>query len=308
MARKLNSAFACPVIAVTVAVWLAVPSARAGQSKAGEERKGDREAVAGLVQEFVKSFNKGDAKAIAALFTQECEYYDDNTGETFRGRPAVERAYVQLFKAKPGGKFEVQSQSIRFVGRDTALDEGVARLQPAGAELPSSARYSCVCVREEGQWKVALAREWGADEDKLEDLAWLLGDWVATAKDLEVHTSFRWNNKKTMIVGETTVKKQGQVSSSLRQRIGLDPQTRQIRSWSVDKDGGRGQAHWVREGNSWLMDAEGTLPGGAATSAVNILTRNGPDAFTWRSVDRRIGGEEMPPTTPLKITRVKSGN
>ena len=61
----------------------------------------------------------------------------------------------------------------------------MARFVPIGSELPQSTRYSCVCVREDGQWKVALQCDWGADEAKLEDLSWLIGDWAAKTNDRE---------------------------------------------------------------------------------------------------------------------------
>jgi hypothetical protein len=162
-------------------------------------------------------------------------------------------------------------------------------------------------VRENGQWKVALVREWGAEQDKLEDLTWLLGDWVARSKDREVHMSFRWNDDRTMILNQSTVNEGGRVTSSATQRIGLDSETGQIRSWTSDKDAGQGQAFWVHDGNSWLLDTVGLLADGIETSSVNIISRIDNDHFNWRSVDRRIGGEELPATDPVKVVRQKPG-
>jgi uncharacterized protein (TIGR02246 family) len=290
--------------------WLepgAAARAEDGSEKAGtdQERQADREAIRKLAQEFSQAFEQGDAKAIAALYTPQCEYYDDNTGEMFRGREGIEQAFADLFRKRPKSKAVVQTLSIRFLGRDSALDEGWVRVQPTGSELPLSSRYSCLCVREDGQWKIALVRDWGAAQDKLEDLQWLIGDWVAKSKDREVHISFRWNENKTLILNQFTIKEGGRVAFSGTQRIGLDPQTGQIRSWTSDENGGRGQALWVRDGNSWLLDAFGLLADGTETSAVNILTRINNDHFTWRSVDRLIGGEELPATDPIKVVRTK---
>jgi uncharacterized protein (TIGR02246 family) len=269
-----------------------------------QERQTDREAIRTLAQEFSKAFEQGDAKAIAALYTPQCEYYDDNTGEMFRGREGIEQAFTDLFRKRPKSKAVAQTLSIRFLGRDTALDEGLVHIQPAGSE-PLSSQYSCLCVREDGQWRIALVREWGAAQEKLEDLLWLLGDWVAKSKDREVHISFRWNDNKTMILNQFTIKEADRVAFSGTQRIGRDPQTGQIRSWTSDGNGGRGQAFWVRDGNSWLLDANGLLADGTETSSVNILTRIDNDHFTWRSVDRQIGGEELPATDPIKVLRTK---
>jgi uncharacterized protein (TIGR02246 family) len=285
----------------------AIAGSEGGSEKPGtvQDRQADKHAIRKLAHEFSQAFEKGDAKAIAALYTPQCEYDDENSGEMFRGREGIEQAFADLFKKRPRSKILVESDSIRFLGRDTALDEGFVRLQPGSSELPLSSRYSSLCVREDGQWKIALVREWGAAQDKLEDLDWLLGNWVAKTKDREVQMSFRWNENKTMILNQFTTKEGGRVTLSGTQRIGLDPQTGQIRSWTSDENGGRGQALWIRDGKSWLLDAIGSLADGTETSAVNILTRIDNDHFIWRSADRRISGEEQPATDPIKVVRTK---
>jgi uncharacterized protein (TIGR02246 family) len=276
-----------------------------GQQNDQTDRKSDREAIAKLGQQFREAFEKGDARAIAAFYTEQCEYYDDSTGEAFRGRAQVEKAYANIFKNRQGRKILVQSKSLRFLGLDTAIQEGLVRLEPVASELPVSTRYSCVLARENGQWKVALEHEWGAGEDKLEDLAWLIGEWTVQTKDRDLRMNFRWNDKKTLIVNKFTVKEAGKDSHSGTQRIGVDPESGQIRSWMVDQQGGRGQSLWVRDGKSWLLDSVGTLANGTETKSVNVISRINEDAFTWRSVDRRIGEEELPPTDLIKVVRVK---
>jgi uncharacterized protein (TIGR02246 family) len=275
---------------------------------APDDRPADREAIAKLGQEFRDAFARADAKAIAACYTEQCEYYDDTTGEVFRGRAEIERAYGDLFKNRPGRKIVVQGKSLRFLGRDTAIQEGLVRIQSVGSELPVATRYSVICVREDGQWKLALEREWGVHEDKLDDLSWLIGEWTARTRDRELHMSFRWNDKKTLIVDKFTLKEGDKISSSGTQRIGIDPKSGRIHSWLVDQNGSRGQSFWVRDANSWLLDSNGTLANGVETSSVNIISRIDDDAFTWRSIDRRIGGDELLPTDPIKVVRMRSGN
>jgi uncharacterized protein (TIGR02246 family) len=282
--------------------------ALAGGGQSANDRPADRETIGKLGQRFREAFEKNDAKAIADFYTKQCEYYDDTSGEVFRGPAEVEKAYQQIFKARPKSKIEVQDKSLRFLAGNTAVLEGLVRVKPLGPELPVSTRYSCILVREEGQWKIALEREWGVDEDKLDDLSWLIGEWTAKSKERELTMSFRWNDKKTLLVDHFTVKEGGRVTSSGTQRIGLDPESGRIHSWMIDQIGGKGQSLWMRDQNSWLLDSVGTLSNGTETSSVNIITRLNDDAFTWRSIDRRIGTEELPPTDPIRVTRVKSGN
>src|SRR5262249_6812334 len=153
-------------------------------------------------------------------------------GEVLRGRTAIEKAFGGLFKDKPGGKMEIDIQAIRFPSRDTAIEEGIARVQPAGNnQIPSSTWYSILHVREDGQWKIVTSREWGAADHKLEDLAWLIGDWVAKSKDNEFKMSFEWAGNKTQIKNHFSVKQAGRVTSSGTQTIAIDPRTGRLRSW-----------------------------------------------------------------------------
>jgi uncharacterized protein (TIGR02246 family) len=287
------------------------PNARDGVKGDGEEprdedkdRKADLEALRKAGQEFVQAFDKGDAKALAAFWTDGGVFHDES-GQDLRGRAAIEKAYTDLFKEKPKSKLEIEVQSIHFPSRDTAVEDGVLRLKTTDPELPTSTRYSVLHVRQDGKWKVAIVREWGADEEKLEDVAWLVGNWAAKSKNREVENSYTWNEKKTLIRGRFIVKEGDRVTSSGTQTIGLDPQTGQLRSWIFEEDGGHGQSLWVRDGNRWVLDAAGVLSNGAEYTAVNVVTPINNDEFVWRSVERTLGDANLPDTDPIKLKRVK---
>jgi uncharacterized protein (TIGR02246 family) len=279
-------------------------------SRSGEDqdRQADREAIKKLIDEFIGSFNRGDAKTIASACTEHCAYYDEDSGEVFHGRAEVEKAYADLFKEQPGSKIEVIRQNIQFLSRDTALEEGTLRLKGDAATLPSMSDYRGVCVREDGQWRVALIQEWGGATHHLEELEWLIGDWTAKPPGREIEMKFRWNPEKTAILNESTIKQDGRVVSSGHQRIAIDPDTGQLNSWSFEADGGHGRSAWNRDGNQWVLESSGVAADGRQTSSLNLIARVSDDAFTWRSVNRVMGDQEMPDTIPIRVTRVKSGN
>jgi len=279
------------------------PQGKEGDDK---ERAADREALRKSAYDFVQAFEKGDAKALAEQWTDHGEFRDD-TGAVIRGRAAIEKAYAVHFREKPRSKIEIDIRLIRFLSRDTAIEEGVLRLNPAGAELPTSTRYSALHVREDGKWKIAGVQESGAIEDKLEDLAWLIGDWEVKAKDKQVQMKFAWNDKKTQIRNQFSVKEGAKVTASGMQIISQDPQSGQLRSWHFDDDGGHGQSMWFRDGNRWAMDSLGVLADGRETAATNVLTRLNDDEFLWRSTQRTLAGARVPDTEPVKIVRTKSG-
>jgi uncharacterized protein (TIGR02246 family) len=305
---------------ILAAVLVGVLAARDGQAPQAESPKTQgpaeptakedkatdaaSEAIRKSAREFEKAFARGDAKAIASFWTEKGEYYEDS-GVELHGRAAIEKAYTELFKLKPAGKLEMEILSIHFPSPDTAIEDGILRLQYPGAELPTSTRYSALHVRLGDGWKVAIAREWGANEDKLDELRWLIGKWSAKTKAREIQSSFEWDENKTYIRNTFRVKEGDKVISAGTQMIGTDPKTGQIRSWTFEVDGGNGQCLWVRDGNRWLLDSVGELPDGTDTAAVNVLTRLNDDAFVWRSIDRALGSTDLPDTDPVKLTRVK---
>jgi len=305
-------------VALSLAIGLcalrdgALPHADAQTKKkktAATPQSGDRSVDLKAIEEssraFSAAFAKGDAKAIAAMWTEDGEYHDDE-GTSLKGRTAIEKAFAEHFKEKNAAKVHVIIESIRFPARDVAIEEGLLRQEGAGREMPTSSRYAALHVREDGQWKLALSREWGAGQDRLEDLAWLIGTWTVKVKEHEVTLTFERDKSKAFLAAKSSKKLGDKVVTSGTMKIAVDPQTGQIRSWHFEDDGGHGQARWMRDGNRWILDAVGVTADGVATSGVNLLARVGPDELTWRSVDRMMGNVAQPDTQPIRLTRKAS--
>lgn len=292
-------------LALLVGGLLTSHGQQAGKAPDDKDREGDREAIRKSAYDFAQAFDKGDAKAIGALWTDQGEYHED-TGEVLRGKVAIEKAYAEYFKAKPKSKVEVDVRSVRFLAKDLAVEDGIVRVNPGGTELPGATYYSALHIREDGKWKLASVHETGGGEDKLDDLAWLIGKWAAKAKDREMEMSFEWNAKKTQIRNQFAVKEGGKVTVEGTQTIAFDPQTGQLRSWLNDDEGGHGQSLWHRDGNRWALESFGVLADGRETAAINLITRVNDDEFVWRSTNRVVGGEGIVDTAPVKLSRVKS--
>lgn len=266
-------------------------------------READREAIKKSARDFQQAFAKGDAKACAAYWTENGEFIDEDNA--VRGRANIEKTFAEFFKEKPNAKVQLVIGSIRFPARDLAVEDGIIRQEGLDKELPTSTRYNVLHVREGGLWKIAVCREWGASHDRLEDLGWLVGTWTATVKDQDVSLTFERDPAKAYITGQFTKKEKGKTVGSGTMRIALDPQSGQLRSWHFDDDGGHGQAHWIRDGNRWALDAAGVTADGLETAGINLLGRVGADQITWRSVERVVGDQPLPDTLPIKLTRVR---
>ena len=139
---------------------------------------------------------------------------------------------------------EINVENIRFPSRDSAIEEGLTRTIAANA-LPDSTSYRAVHVREDGQWRIALAREWAVPGNRMADLDWLVGTWRGPAQEHEMVISFTRDKDYPFIVGEFSAVTGGKASSMGTMRIGVDPSSGQFTSWHFDRDGGNGHGNKV---------------------------------------------------------------
>jgi uncharacterized protein (TIGR02246 family) len=266
------------------------------------ERNPDESAVRAALDSFVAAFRRGDGKAVAAHWTATGEYTDDN-GTTFRGRPALEKAYAEFFAKNPGHTLDVEVDSVRFPSRDTAVVEGHFKLRRAkGGELAVS-RCSFLYAREDGKWAVAIAREWPGDGLSLRDLEWMIGDWEAKRDGTVVRTKYEWTANKSFIRCRYSITRDGETSAGM-QMTGKDPASGALRIWTFDDDGGIGDADVGRDGKKWVHTARGVTADGRILTATNILTPADADSFLWHAVARTLDGDELPDLPPIKVTRL----
>jgi uncharacterized protein (TIGR02246 family) len=119
----------------------------AGQTE-GDSK--DKTALQKNGEAFVEAFHKGDARALAAFWTPDGDYTDE-TGRHLKGREAIEKAFQQYFAENKGLKLRIDSQSLRFVTPDVAIEDGITEVISPNGEPPSRTRYSIVHARKEGQ-------------------------------------------------------------------------------------------------------------------------------------------------------------
>jgi hypothetical protein len=218
------------------------------------------------------------------------------------------KAYEGFFAGRQQVTAETKTDKIRFLGADTAIEDGTFTVAAQGSR-PNASRYSALYVREGGHWRIALLKEWSdeqANAARLDELAWLIGTWETDGGEVAARTIYSWSANKAFIRADYTItmKIDGGQTLSGTQVIGLDPAIGQIRAWLFASDGGIGESTWIWEDDRWLIESSGTLADGSSTSAVNILTRSGNDAFVWRSGQRTHNGEPEPDIAPVTVKRV----
>src|SRR5262249_4115213 len=94
--------------------WNGLPVAQSQEAKQTKEspEAAELDGLKASATEFEKAFNAGDAKAIAAQFTENAEAVDED-GEVIEGRDKIEARFAELFKDHPKAKIEVELTSLR---------------------------------------------------------------------------------------------------------------------------------------------------------------------------------------------------
>src|SRR5262245_29150423 len=76
------------------------PASAATKAGTPADRSADEAAVRANVAAFLKAYNAGDAKAIAALFTPDGQIVTQD-GETVEGREEIEQGFDDIFAETP---------------------------------------------------------------------------------------------------------------------------------------------------------------------------------------------------------------
>jgi uncharacterized protein (TIGR02246 family) len=287
----------------------ATPAGRSGQD-AGKappaaDRSADEAAIRANVAQFVKAYNAGDAKAVAALFTPDGQIVDKE-GNAAEGREAIAQTFGDLFAATPQKRIEVFVDSIRFVGADLAEEVGTTKETPAPNEPPEYDRYTVLHVKRDGKWQMALARDEEGPaptaHEELRQLSWLVGEWIDDGGSAVVVSSCRWSDDGNFLLQDFELRLNGRDAMKVTQRIGWDPLAKRIRSWVFDSEGGFGESVWTRDGDGWVIKATGVRPDGTTGSATNVLIPTGTDGYVWRSTDRVVA-DETQPAMEVKVVR-----
>jgi uncharacterized protein (TIGR02246 family) len=303
------------LLVLTVMMVLATGLATLAESIAGKEpvavvgekqQTAEEKPVRATAEAFTAAFNAGDAKAVAALWTADCEYIDESGRET-RGRDAIEKEYAELFRAKPGVQMETSVSSVKILGPAVALEEGTTILKGPKGRFVSRGYYNAVHVNENGKWLMASVREHAspsaAVRPKLEDLAWLIGDWITDQESKKAELTFKWIvDKKFIELAFKVQDKQGTPRSGI-QIIGQDPSSGEVVSWSFFANGGSGHGKWRPFQKGWIIDSFGRMPDGRPTVSTYLISRPDENTLGWKSVNRRIAGKRLKDTEAVVLKR-----
>jgi uncharacterized protein (TIGR02246 family) len=286
---------------VLASVLVALPAA----AEDSAERKQDEQAIRATAQAYLAALTKGDPKALAEFWTKEGYFIDELGNAT----PANELAAAVERKPGQGAPPEtkVTASKIRFLTGDVAIEDGTSEVASPGAKGASPVRghFHAAWVKQEGRWRLASLCEVpiaSPDDSRLADLGWMVGTWTAENGGAKLEAIVQWNATGTFLLRDMKAILDGKVVLRGSQRVGWDPPTQKLRSWSFDSDGGFSESTWTQEGGSWVGQGTGVLPDGRRNSATTVITFDGKDSFTRKVLAGRVDGEPTP-DQEIRFTR-----
>ncbi|MFO0190361.1 MAG: SgcJ/EcaC family oxidoreductase [Planctomycetia bacterium] len=268
--------------------------------------------VAAMMRDYLRAFNQHDAAALAAHWSESGENVDLDSGETTRGRAAVEEVFSTLFAEDASAAIDIDIESIRPLRDEVAVVDGVTRISFSDDGAPqqgreAGSRFSAVVVKHDGRWMIESVRETAAPtvvrpRHGLDELDWLVGSWEDIGEGVTAGTQCFWSAGKAFLVrthavtfdapaAGRTVAGDGSIpgllspeagkSREITEIIGWDPERGQVRSWLFTSDGRFAEGFWTREGDRWVVRLEGR---GADESALCTLAveRVGSDEVVVR--------------------------
>jgi uncharacterized protein (TIGR02246 family) len=276
-----------------------------------EEPKGEGEAQPAKERReaFIAAYNKGDAKAVAAFWTEDATYVDQD-GHEYKGRAAIEKLYEKAFAANKGAKLDINVSTRKLVAPEVMLNTGITEVTPANGDPGIATKFTAVLVKKDGKWYLQSVHDSVASPpshaERFEDIEWLIGDWTGESDKGESGTaSYDWAENGNFIVSSFDTTVNGIPVIGGTQWIGWDSIEKKIRSWSFYSGGGFGQAVWTKDGGKWLLKTTAQTASGKKVSATNVVTKIDDDHVTWQMTKLTVDGKSLPDPKPLKMKRVK---
>ena len=113
----------------------------------------ETQAITQLDRDYEAAYNRGDANAVAAFYTNDAEYVDEG-GNSVSGRDAIEKLLAQEFATDPGAKLQIVPEGVRVLSPDVLVEKGFAAIAATDGSQGAS-RYVAVYLKRAGNWKIS---------------------------------------------------------------------------------------------------------------------------------------------------------
>lgn len=266
------------------------------------------ELAAKCVQNYTETWHKHDAKAIAAMYTEDARYEDEN-GEVTQGRAAIEERATESQAAMKDANLTVDLESARLLGKDVLLIRGSTTLRQDGEESYSS--FSATLTRSGENWLIADIEEKSLEattvgEDELAKLSGLVGTWRPEGEDAKFESTVKMSLNGSFLTRKTKSLGEDEDGFTSVEIIGYDPVNDCLKSWFFDSEGGFGEGFWREDEDKWVVHRKVTMPDGGTFSSEYHVSWEDDDHLIVETVSKSLNGQVLPNTEPFKISRVGS--
>jgi uncharacterized protein (TIGR02246 family) len=285
------------------------PKATSGPAAQPAGDAADKTALQKNAEAFIEAFHSGDAKSVAAFWATDGEY-TDLSGRRLKGRDDIEKALHGFLMENKGLKVRIESESLRFLTPDVAVEEGISfTLRPDGSP-PSRARFANVHVKKDGKWLLGSVTNTPyvppSNHEHLRGLEWAIGNWSGEGEKGEAeHLQISWTDNQNFIVASFAATVNGVSVGRATHWIGWDPQAKRVRSWIFDATGGFGEGAWTKEGEKWVIKTTSVLQDGKKATATIALASAGAETLTLQASERTVDGAAVPDRKEIKLKRTK---
>ncbi len=268
----------------------------------------DEVAVHKTLEEFVNAFNAGDGKKAAATLTETAEYIDDDSNRIV-GSAAVGELLSKFLTANAGAKIQITPSGARTIAGGVVVEDGESVITVPAKSTQSTRKFTVVYAKVDGGWKIASLREYPEEpevvaiEDRLQDLAWFVGEWVDEGGDSLVTNSVRIAADKSHLIRDYSVKQEGDVLLKGMEWIGIDPLTGTIKSWSFDTGGGRSESTWTKNGDEWLVRSKGVTSDGDESGVTLIIKPISKDRIEIKAMHKVVGDTIEGDSTAIMVRK-----
>jgi uncharacterized protein (TIGR02246 family) len=139
-------------IMLLAGLMLMVAAPALAQSKAEMQKLNDK---------WAEAFNKGDAAAVAAMYTEDA-YLLPAGAAMLKGRPAIEGFWRQSMQQL--GDVKCTTIDVKSLGGSAAREIGTCSFKTKGQPpQPGGLKYAVVWQKEGGRWKL-LQDIWNSDK------------------------------------------------------------------------------------------------------------------------------------------------
>jgi uncharacterized protein (TIGR02246 family) len=242
----------------------------------------------------------GDLDAVMAFWASDADYIDD-AGKQSQGSDKIAALFRKSLPEMKGAKVNVRIHSLKFLRPEICLEDGTVEKTTA-IGTKESGRFAIVWTKTGDKWLISSVRDLPTEvtdapsvaATHLNDLGWLVGEWVDDSPKADVAVKVSWATNKAFLLMDYVIKQPDADPLEVSVRVGWDARAGRIRSWVFDSTGGFAEAYWRKDGKRWVIGTSGVLPDGGTGGATNVYEFVDENTFVWRSTERDVDGQPLP--------------